>query len=522
MYFLSPIVGSALVYSAWALRPKEIGGTPVSVSNLEAFSFVVALMWCDYQGRGCSEICTGSLIAPNVVLTAAHCVRPSLVPFNSEQLSMNVNTLFVLINSNNYLEGERLQGSKLVGVKNIRHGSYGTNIVYPFDGDIALLELKECVSGMEVAKVATQMTEPTAGSCANVTVAGFGRVSNAPDAIREVDGSLRYMTEKQHSFETCRDAYIALAMGDYSGTSPVDSSHLESLVGRSVSKAVLPETLICTGGTSFAKTCHGDSGGPTFSSLPDSTHQIIGVTSFIFDPGFCSLGPSFSTRIAFYAEFILSVLDSAFSVCPNWSVEDSFASWPLEPWTDLSSDFQTSRCNQETEWQCMSLECIDRTKVCDGTAHCLDGSDENFVSSSGVALCPSSTRKLASTNKGCDAAITSLRSAIQSAKTQDTVGDVWDTSASTSACQEASMQCASLVPTELAKYCSQLANFLKWNATSLTISENFGVRFNATCPDDAYMQVRSVGSSAPNASCITSSPSIAILILINLMLLLSN
>jgi hypothetical protein len=94
------------------------------------------------------------------------------------------------------------------------------------------------------------------------------------------------------------------------------------------------------------------------------------------------------------------------------------------------------------------------------------------------------------------------------------VGDMWDTSASITACEYARAECSTLVPAVLTHYCSQLENFLKWNATSLTISQNFGVRFNATCPDDVFMQSRTVGSTQVNESPISSSPSVAIFILI--------
>ncbi len=34
---------------------------------------------CDFNGQGAYLSCTGNLLAPHLVLTAAHCVEPALV-----------------------------------------------------------------------------------------------------------------------------------------------------------------------------------------------------------------------------------------------------------------------------------------------------------------------------------------------------------------------------------------------------------------------------------------------------------
>jgi hypothetical protein len=85
--------------------------------------------------------------------------------------------MFVLVGSKSYQSVDWSSGASFVGVKRVVFGQYGTNIYYPFDGDIALLELTDCVEDAIPAKIATKATEPNTDECPVVTTDEFGHVS---------------------------------------------------------------------------------------------------------------------------------------------------------------------------------------------------------------------------------------------------------------------------------------------------------------------------------------------------------
>lgn len=323
-------------------------------------------------------MCSGSLIAPNLVLTAGHCIHDSSRPFGDPELDISYSSTFILLGSSDYDKSDWAQNSKIVRVKKAIHHGYGDNLRFPFDGDIALLELEECVDTIpgliETIKVATKSTEPAGGQCLDVKAVGYGMVSNAPDPLNDSDGRRRYIHDTLHGHETCKNAFIAAAMdwtvADQGTASPV------------VRDSVTEDHFICTGGSSIHSVCYGDSGGPTvFTISPsDSSLQVVGATSFGFG-AVCTLSPDFSTRVSFHAAWIRSSMeDGTFGTCPGWEVKNSFASWPVNAWTDadLSDQFKASRCGlDDSKWQCSSGPCILKSQVCDGKSDCADRSDED-------------------------------------------------------------------------------------------------------------------------------------------------
>ena len=508
MRFASLLLGTANV-SAEERSPRVIGG---SVAGPNDLAFVVALMSC--TGTSCYRFCTGSLIAPNVVLTAAHCVRDRFSPFSDQDPNKSAASVKVLMGNKSATSLET--AGRLVQVIKIKFAHYGTNVRFLGDGDIALLELDECVAAVagkiEFAAVATYNSDPVGGLCQSVNVAGFGVQSNAPDPLKDEDHKLRYIVDKLHSGQQCRDAYVALV----TGRAPPNIGAANPQIVQSI----IPDMYICTGGVSPHSVCFGDSGGPTFVYLPDGRAQVIGITSFGFGgQNFCTVGPDFSTRVSIYAAWIRNTIMRDFASCAEWEVAESFASWPVRTWNAdmVSTEFKNSRCGTDgLHWQCSDGQCIDDNLVCDGANTCTDGSDETYVDD-GVDLCDARRRRDVSGKSNrlptlfaidesvervvgpvvkattCTAATNNVVNAVEAAKASNTLGlAVWDTSELESVCTSlAACSTDATKGTDTYKsavaFCSELEDYLTNLDQSARFASIFGAQMGAACPDDSQI-----------------------------------
>lgn len=205
-----------------------IGGTVVETSDQISKSTVAIIASIvDAKGEEQQFVCTGSLIADNVVLTAGHCV-PEVK--EGEKAGMYV----VFTTDLNKLSREQVRNVNKVVV----HPKYGQEAEDGSDAnDIALIRFAGVKpAGYQLAKYLADESLLTEG--ATVTLAGYGLT----DGVNKTGDNLLRKTDVeiiQHFGKT----EVALDQSKGKGA------------------------------------CHGDSGGPAFLKGADGVEYVWGVTS---------------------------------------------------------------------------------------------------------------------------------------------------------------------------------------------------------------------------------------------------
>lgn len=175
---------------------------------------------------GTSGTCTGTLIAPDVVLTAGHCagIKPVQVIANTTDYSQD--------------DGIRVQVAKTEA-----YPSWQTEY------DVAVLLLASEIKGVTPRKVGTACTFDAFSRDTAVRLVGFGATDmNGVTANTQL-----------------RQAMTAVLDPDCSD-------------GRGCKQAVAPGGEFVAGGTGSADSCFGDSGGPVYLDTPAGT-VVVGAVS---------------------------------------------------------------------------------------------------------------------------------------------------------------------------------------------------------------------------------------------------
>ena len=264
----------------WQLEPGATASTEAPIINgqkcdEETYPATVAILshivvdlgqWGGTQDIK-SVSCTGTLIAPDTVLSAAHCVDPSLMTMGLEVESVDYYISFEadLGAMSEDPRNAEIQASAIRVASWIGHPDFTIDAMQNVDGpgtfyDIGLLFLEVPIDTVEPAIVIAESEDSQMQEGGAIAIVGWGQ--QTPQG----GGWMQQPPPGTVGIKICADSFI-------------------NEIG---------ETEMQVGGSSeTSRKCHGDSGGPSYMMVETSTtrkERVVGVTSHAYDASDCAKG----------------------------------------------------------------------------------------------------------------------------------------------------------------------------------------------------------------------------------------
>jgi MYXO-CTERM domain-containing protein len=219
---LAAVLSVTLVASvSSAAEPRIFGGENAEVGDVPAVALIV------YDG---GFVCTGALIAPRWVLTAAHCVQePDTTRVYFDRMRAYID------------EGREVPVRRVVAHPDYRHALHGH--------DIGLIELDEEVVDREPLPYDLDGGDVHVGS--TVSFIGYG----ASDPVTQAGIGTARRLENRSVIACATAPFLPLA----------------------------DEQVLCFDHRDGKGFCHGDSGGPVLADV-GGVPTIVGINSFGWDP----------------------------------------------------------------------------------------------------------------------------------------------------------------------------------------------------------------------------------------------